>query len=65
MPTPARPMKWALRNGNGVIVTVSGRSFDHAPPSSSNQRGARLRTPVYASDASNKESALVTRNQRP
>jgi hypothetical protein len=28
------------------------------PPSSSNQRGARLRTPVYASDPSNKESAL-------
>ena len=32
MPTPARPIKWALRNGNAVIVTVSGRSFDHAPP---------------------------------
>ena len=34
---------------------MSGRSFDHAPPSSSNQRGARLRTPAYASDPSNKE----------
>jgi hypothetical protein len=58
MPTPARPIKWALRNGNGVIVTMSGRSLDHPPLSSSNQRGARLRSPVYASDPSNKESAL-------
>jgi hypothetical protein len=32
MPTPARPMKWALRNGKVGIVTLSGRSSDHAPP---------------------------------
>jgi quinol monooxygenase YgiN len=38
----------------------SGRSFDYAPPSSSNQRGARLRTPVYASDPSNKESGAAS-----
>jgi quinol monooxygenase YgiN len=61
MPTPARPIKWALRNGNAVIVTVSGLLITR--PSSSNQRGARLRTPVYASDPSNKESALRRRPQ--
>jgi quinol monooxygenase YgiN len=40
---------------------VTGRSSDHAPPISSNQRGARLRTPAYASDPTNKESALRRR----
>ena len=58
MPTPARPIKWALRNGNAVIVALSGSSRIMRRPIHRIRAAHGCEHLRYASDPSSKECAL-------
>jgi putative hemolysin len=65
MPTPAKQIKWALRNGNAVIVALSGSYRITRRPVHRIGEAHGCEPLRHVSHPGNKERALVaSRNQR-